>query len=39
MGNREPMPGMVEKRGHTLWLTHVLMMLGVTGRAKRQVYE
>ena len=26
---REPLPGMVEKRGHALWLTHALMMLGV----------
>ena len=29
MGSREPVPGMVEKRGHALWLTHVFMMLGV----------
>ncbi len=25
----EPAPGMVEKRGSTLWLTHALMILGV----------
>ncbi len=25
----EPLPGMVEKRGASLWLTHVLMILGV----------
>jgi sn-glycerol 3-phosphate transport system permease protein len=25
----DPPPGMVEKRGHALWLTHVLMILGV----------
>lgn len=27
--SNEPAPGMVEKRGGTLWLTHVLMILGV----------
>ena len=26
---REPLPGMVEKRGRALWLTHALMILGV----------
>lgn len=26
---REPLPGMVEKRGRSLWLTHLLMILGV----------
>lgn len=26
---REPAPGMVEKRGSSLWLTHVLMIFGV----------
>ena len=25
----EPPPGMVEKRGHNLWLTHALMIFGV----------
>jgi len=25
----EPIPGMVEKRGRSLWLTHVLMIVGV----------
>ncbi len=25
----EPPPGMVEKRGHALWLTHVLLILGI----------
>ncbi len=27
--NKEPAAGMVEKRGHALWLTHVFMILGV----------
>ncbi len=26
---REPLPGMVEKRGRALWLTHAFMILGV----------
>lgn len=26
---KEPAPGMVEKRGRSLWLTHVLMILGI----------
>jgi len=26
---REPPPGMVEERGHAIWLTHALMILGV----------
>ena len=26
---KEPLPGMVEKRGRALWLTHVFMILGV----------
>jgi sn-glycerol 3-phosphate transport system permease protein len=26
---REPAPGMVEKRGSSLWLTHALMIFGV----------
>lgn len=26
---KEPAPGMVEKRGSSLWITHVLMILGV----------
>ena len=26
---QEPMPGMVEKRGRALWLTHVFMIIGV----------
>ncbi len=26
---REPLPGMVEKRGRALWLTHALMIVGV----------
>ena len=25
----DPPPGMVEKRGHRLWLTHALMIFGV----------
>ena len=25
----EPMPGMVEKSGRALWLTHVFMIVGV----------
>ena len=27
--SREPLPGMVEKRGQALWLTHVFMVIGV----------
>ena len=27
--NKEPVAGMVEKRGHALWLTHVFMIVGV----------
>ncbi len=27
--NSEPLPGMVEKRGGALWLTHVFMIIGV----------
>ena len=27
--SKEPAPGMVEKGGHSLWLTHALMMLGI----------
>ena len=26
---KEPPPGMVEKRGKSLWLTHALMIIGV----------
>lgn len=26
---KEPLPGMVEKRGSSLWLTHLLMIIGV----------
>ena len=27
--SHEPIPGMVEKRGHALWLTHIFMIIGV----------
>ena len=27
--SHEPLPGMVEKRGHALWLTHIFMIIGV----------